>query len=190
MEWEMKIMKTQGAVKPLNSDELIKRDTIVINGKAYERRWKKGDGSGHWLLSGQGGDSANVHPETDRWIDRKWMKRRNVNRPIVVRFPRLKRKEELFDGANLTWKNAPRFDPEKSDDTKWLIDYFIADKSINLIYAPAGSFKSSLMLYASKCVAGGNDFLGIKTLQRRVLYLDYENPAHVLKTRTFRRINI
>ena len=151
---------------------------IMINGQTYRRRLKSNGEMEPWGLSNQRGESRTLGPKTQRWINR-WKVNQKSNR-VIVRFPRL----NPFDANNPTWENIPRFDPEKNDDTEWLIKFFIADKSINLIYAPAGYFKSTLMLFAAKRIASGGYFLGLKTLQRRVLYLDYENPAHVIKARS------
>ena len=133
----MQLKETDGALKLIERE---KEERVVINGVAYRR-----------LPSGwsKQGENSKLMPVTQRWIDRSRAK-------TIVRFPRLKR-EFLYDGSNLTWKNAPRFDPEKIDAAEWLIDLFIADKSINF----------TLMLYASECIATGLDCLGIKTLQRR-----------------------
>jgi hypothetical protein len=43
--------------------------------------------------------------------------------------------------------------------------------------------KSTALLKAAKAVSEGGDFFGMKTRQRIVLYLDYENPSDVLKNR-------
>jgi hypothetical protein len=120
----MQLKETDGALKLIERE---KEERVVINGVAYRR-----------LPSGwsKQGENSKLMPVTQRWIDRSRAK-------TIVRFPRLKR-EFLYDGSNLTWKNAPRFDPEKIDAAEWLIDLFIADKSINLIYAPEGAFKSTL----------------------------------------------
>ena len=45
------------------------------------------------------------------------------------------------------------------------------------------SFKTTLLLFAAKAVANGEDFLGMKTRCRRILYLDYENPTNIIKAR-------
>jgi AAA domain len=175
----MELRKTDATLK---SSENQKMEKFVINGVAYRRPWKKDNAQGSWLRSDRG-RSSKLLPSTQRWIDRERGKAPNADLHVVARFPRLK-PEAIFDGSNLTWENAPRFNPEKIDDTEWLTNLFIADRSINLIYAREGSFKSTLMLYASKCIAAEVDFLGTKTLQRRVLYMDYENPAHVIKKRS------
>jgi AAA domain len=171
-----------GKAGVMKSSERQTIDNVVINGVAYQRRRAGEQGQNSWHRLDQG-RSVKLMPVTQRWIDRKVEKTANADLQIMARFARLK-PEAIFDSSNLTWKNAPRFNPENIDDMEWLINLFIADRSINLIYAPEGFFKSTLMLYASKCIAGGLDFLDTKTLQRRVLYLDYENPSHVIKTRS------
>jgi hypothetical protein len=50
------------------------------------------------------------------------------------------------------------------------------------VYGPAGSRKTTAMLRAAWAVSQGIPFLGKKTRKRFVLYLDYENPAGVLKS--------
>jgi hypothetical protein len=93
-----------------------------------------------------------------------------------------------FDGggdvpSDLTWDTLPRFDPTATKKTKWLADHFIADRAISLVYGPRGSFKSTFFLGLAKAVAKGEEFLGMATRRRKVLYLDYENPPDVIKSR-------
>jgi hypothetical protein len=86
------------------------------------------------------------------------------------------------DGA-LTWENVPRFDPNAIQDTKWLVENLFAEGTVSLIYGPRGAFKSTLVIAACGAVATGEEFLGMKTRKRKVLYLDYENPPDVIKNR-------
>jgi len=86
------------------------------------------------------------------------------------------------DGV-LTWENVPRFDPNAVHDTKWLVDILFAEGTLSLIYGPRGVFKSTFVLAAGGAVANGEEFLGMKTRKRKVLYLDYENPPDVIKNR-------
>jgi len=86
------------------------------------------------------------------------------------------------DGG-LTWDNVPRFDPNAVQDTKWLVEILFAEGTLSLIYGPRGAFKSTFVLAAGGAVASGEEFLGMKTRKRKVLYLDYENPPDVIKNR-------
>jgi RecA-family ATPase len=74
-------------------------------------------------------------------------------------------------------------DPEQVPKTKWLLESFLAEKSIQLVFGERGSFKSTLLLAAARAIADGEEFLGLKTRRHRVLYLDYENPADIIKAR-------
>ena len=85
--------------------------------------------------------------------------------------------------SDLTWENLPRFDPTATRKTKWLAHLFIADRTISLVYGPRGSFKSTFFLALAKAVAKGEEFLGMATRRRKILYLDYENPPDVIKNR-------
>ena len=85
--------------------------------------------------------------------------------------------------SDLTWDNLPRFDPAATRKTKWLAHHFIADRAISLVYGPRGSFKSTFFLALANGVAEGEEFLGMATRRRKVLYLDYENPPDVIKNR-------
>jgi hypothetical protein len=85
--------------------------------------------------------------------------------------------------SDLTWDNLPRFDPTATWKTKWLAHLFIADRTISLVYGPRGSFKSTFFLALAKAVAKGEEFLGMATRRRKILYLDYENPPDVIKNR-------
>jgi AAA domain len=56
-------------------------------------------------------------------------------------------------------------------------------RNIQLVFGERGCFKSTLFLALGKAVAAGEEFLEMKTKRRKVLYLDYENPANVIKAR-------
>lgn len=88
----------------------------------------------------------------------------------------------LVEGDSI-WSTLPQFDPTSVTASKWLISSFLAEGSIQLVCGERGSFKSTLMLAAAKAVADREEFLGLKTRRRRVLYLDYENPATTIKAR-------
>jgi hypothetical protein len=88
----------------------------------------------------------------------------------------------VLEEGDSTWNTLPRFDPTLVKKTKWLISSFLAEGTIQLVFGERGSFKSTLML-AAKAVANGGEFLGLKTRRRRVLILDYENPASVINLR-------
>lgn len=91
---------------------------------------------------------------------------------------------EIALDARPVWERLPRFDPSRVPETRWLIENFLAERSVQLAFGEAGTFKTTLMLYAAKAISSGEKFLGMKTRQRRVLILDFENPASVIKDRS------
>jgi AAA domain len=91
------------------------------------------------------------------------------------RFPRL-------DGKQQVWKGVPGLDLSKIRPSRWVIDFFLARSSVQLIYGSFGTRKTTAMLLAAWSVAQGIPFFGRKTRQRPVLYLDFENPPDVLKS--------
>ena len=80
-------------------------------------------------------------------------------------------------GTRSAWEALPRFDPTRVPTTTWLIDSFLAERSIQLLFGEPGSFKTTVCMFAAKAVSSGENFLGMKTRARRVLILDYENPS-------------
>jgi len=95
----------------------------------------------------------------------------------ILRFPRTDPRKYF------TWGEIPRFDPSLVNVTEWVIDLFVAEGFIQLLYGERGCFKSTFLAFASRAVAVGKRFLGRQTRPRRVLFLDYENPASVIKAR-------
>src|SRR6266478_6305574 len=87
-------------------------------------------------------------------------------------------------GLLMEWDDLPRFDSARVSKTRWLIENFVAEGNIQLVYGEPGSFKSTMLLWAARAVASSRNFLGMKTCCRRVLYLDYENPANVIRARS------
>jgi hypothetical protein len=106
----------------------------------------------------------------------------NYNR-VHERFDKLRTLLSGTGDGGLTWDSAPRFDPDAVRDTKWLVEILFAEGTLSLIYGPRGAFKSTFILAAAGAVASGEEFLGMKTRKRKVLYLDYENPPDVIKNR-------
>ncbi len=93
-----------------------------------------------------------------------------------LRSPRERQVDEEY-----LWKGIRTLDLSKVKESSWLIDFFLAEASTQLIYGEFGTSKTTLLLKAAWSVSQGIDFLGMKTKRRAVLYLDYENPADVLK---------
>lgn len=79
------------------------------------------------------------------------------------------------------WKGVPCLDFAKVKDHHPLIENFLMEGTTQMCYGKFGTRKTTLHLLAGWCVSQGQPFLGMKTRQRVVLYLDYENPAGVLK---------
>jgi len=96
-----------------------------------------------------------------------------MTKQSVRRFPRL--------DVQRLWKEIPRIDLSKIADSSWVIENFLADSSTQVIFGEFGTGKTTAMLWAAWCVSQGKPFLGMPTKQRAVLYLDYENPPHVVK---------
>jgi AAA domain len=68
---------------------------------------------------------------------------------------------------------------------EWCVEGMIAQGSITLICAESGTGKTWLGYYIAGCVAHGSPILGRRVRQTKVLYLDGENPAYVVKQRLF-----
>jgi len=97
------------------------------------------------------------------------------NHKKVQRISRFPRRDEV-------WKDIPKLDLSRIKSSKWVIDFFLAQASTQLIYGSFGTRKTTAMLSAAWAVSQGQPYLGRKTSQRRVLYLDYENPPDVVKS--------
>jgi RecA-family ATPase len=72
----------------------------------------------------------------------------------------------------------------QSPDIPNIIDHSIlASKSRLFIYGARKSWKSGLILYTGFCLANGDDWFGIKTVQTPVLIYQAELPKHMFKER-------
>jgi predicted ATP-dependent serine protease len=67
---------------------------------------------------------------------------------------------------------------------EYLVDGFIPKSSVTVIAGAPGSLKSFLALDISRCLAAGTCFAGRASSQCKVLYIDRENPASVIRQRT------
>jgi hypothetical protein len=68
---------------------------------------------------------------------------------------------------------------------KWLVPDLLAEGSVNLISSASGTGKTWLAYFLAGAVAHGSLVFGEDVKQRKVLYLDGENPAFVVKQRLY-----
>jgi archaellum biogenesis ATPase FlaH len=83
-----------------------------------------------------------------------------------------------------TFKDVPSIWTWEADVT-WAVDELIPEGAITLITGDSGHGKTIFATAMAGAIATGSLFLGRATRQRRVLYLDRENPAGVVKQHLF-----
>jgi hypothetical protein len=66
---------------------------------------------------------------------------------------------------------------------RWLVPDLLAERSVNLLSAESGTGKTWLAYFLAGRVAHGGKVLGKQAEQRKVLYLDGENPVYMVKQR-------
>lgn len=172
-------------IDKIRIEDYKKRGQGVFSVYRGNRNWKrleprKGGKACIWVERLPNGQNHSANEEDKSWLNDVW-----ENPEDYQRVERFLREGDPFSVPLelLTWEEVPRFDPRRVAKTKWLIDSFLAESSTQLVFGERGAFKTTLLFFAAKAVASGEDFLGMKTRRRRVLYLDYENPAHVIKAR-------
>lgn len=90
------------------------------------------------------------------------------NAAPLVEGPPAERKKFVFaDHAGLMERDPP----------DWMLEGFLAQKSLAAIYAPPASFKTFLALDMGLCIATGQDWHGRKTARGRVLYIASEGSG-------------
>ena len=104
---------------------------------------------------------------------------------IEMEISGLVRENELSAASNRiqTWEQIPTLDELSIPEVSWIVEGMIPDRSIVLWAGESGSYKTWLSLWLAKAIQEGREFLGRKTIQRPVLYLDRENPLTVIKER-------
>jgi archaellum biogenesis ATPase FlaH len=92
----------------------------------------------------------------------------------------------LFSAANgndtdklLRWKDIPLASEATEENLQWLAAGRIPAKQVTVIAAHKDSYKTMLMLALAKAAVSEGEFLGRRTKQMRVLYLNREMPKAV-----------
>lgn len=73
----------------------------------------------------------------------------------------------------------------KMGETSWLIDKLFPENNITLISGAKGMYKTYFAWGLAVSVCIGDNFLGRRTKERRVLLIDRENPENVIKRRSY-----
>ena len=69
---------------------------------------------------------------------------------------------------------------------EWIVDRLIPKEAITVLFGKGGIGKTWLTMDIAKSVGGGIDYLGHRTQQTSIVFVDFENPLSVLNTRTQR----
>lgn len=80
--------------------------------------------------------------------------------------------------------------PGDEQPAGWLVQGFILANAINVFSGRRGDYKTYLALSLGKAVARGEDFLDLPTQERRVLYLNRDNPKSVFMKRLIRQFKL
>jgi len=65
----------------------------------------------------------------------------------------------------------------------FLVDKILPENSITLFYARGGSGKSTIATQMASAIVSSKPFMGLDTIKRPVVIIDYENPLAVLSNR-------
>src|SRR5262249_53377115 len=82
-----------------------------------------------------------------------------------------------------SWAEVPTLDQLPTGDVSWVVDGMFPAGGLVLWAGESGSYKTWLSLFLAKAIYEGSPFLGRRTVQRPVLYLDRENPLGIIKER-------
>ena len=81
-----------------------------------------------------------------------------------------------------TWNHLRESDIK----VEWMVDCIIPKGSITVLFGKGGIGKTWLMMDIARCIGNGTDYLGHETKQASVIYIDFENPHSIMKTRAVR----
>jgi hypothetical protein len=96
---------------------------------------------------------------------------RQTRRPEPTTQPKIRSLDQLH--PIWTWES----------ELTWLVPDLLPEGSVNLLSAPSDTGKTWFAYFLAGAVAHGGTVFGNQVLQRKVLYLDGENPPYLVKQR-------
>lgn len=87
------------------------------------------------------------------------------------------------NGTLRGWEDIPDLMEINVPPAEWLVEGTLPRKSLMLWSGTDGIAKTYLAMHLALTVASGGIFLNRQCSESRVLYIDYENPDHEVKTR-------
>ncbi len=103
----------------------------------------------------------------------------NRRNPGADSFPHLREKPVRNKISLLTWRGFLETVP---DEREWTVEGLLPDVGLVILGGRGKHGKSTLATHALRAIASGRPFLGRKTKQKPVVYINYEMPEDYLQT--------
>jgi RecA-family ATPase len=97
------------------------------------------------------------------------------NRDLDGEFPNTTQPNKVFETFRVRTPEQLKQRAADLGSAQYVIDKLIPSQSLSLCVGDSGLGKSPLLYQAAICVAVGQPFLGLPTMQGPVLYMDSEN---------------
>lgn len=92
----------------------------------------------------------------------------------------------FIEGPPSIWDQLESWQDIQSMEIKeeWMVDRIIPKEAITILFGKGGIGKTWLVMDIARCIGSSESWLGYETQQASVVFIDFENPVAILKTRT------